>query len=101
LLRGNISSKNILQYYEVLEFIDDGYSGTAFHHPQFQRMSGDARNGRINCVVVKDLSRFVRNYIQSGGHTDYLFPSLGCRFIAINEGIDTLEKKNGPTAVWE
>ena len=75
-------------------YIDDGLTGTNFDRPQFQRMIDDVRNGRINCVVVKDLSRFGRNYIQIGEYTDYLFPTLGCRFIAINDGIDTLEKEN-------
>lgn len=75
-------------------YIDDGLTGTNFDRPQFQRMIDDVRSGRINCVVVKDLSRFGRNYIQIGEYTDYLFPSLGCRFIAINDGIDTLEKDN-------
>lgn len=73
---------------------DDGLTGTNFDRPQFQRMIDDVRNGKINCVVVKDLSRFGRNYIQIGEYTDYLFPTLGCRFIAINDGIDTLEKEN-------
>lgn len=75
-------------------YIDDGLTGTNFDRPQFQRMIDDVRSGRINCVVVKDLSRFGRNYIQIGEYTDYLFPSLGCRFVAINDGIDTLEKEN-------
>lgn len=78
----------------VSTYIDDGLTGTNFDRPQFQRMIDDVRNGSINCVVVKDLSRFGRNYIQIGEYTDYLFPSLGCRFIAINDGIDTLEKEN-------
>lgn len=78
----------------VDSYIDDGLTGTNFDRPQFQRMIDDVRNGRINCVVVKDLSRFGRNYIQIGEYTDYLFPSLGCRFVAINDGIDTLEKEN-------
>ncbi len=75
-------------------YIDDGLTGTNFERPNFQRMIDDVRNGHINCIVVKDLSRFGRNYIQIGEYTDYLFPSLGCRFIAINDGIDTLEKEN-------
>jgi DNA invertase Pin-like site-specific DNA recombinase len=75
-------------------YVDDGLTGTNFDRPNFQRMIDDVRNGRINCVVVKDLSRFGRNYIQIGQYTDYLFPTMGCRFIAINDGIDTLEKEN-------
>ena len=76
------------------EYIDDGLTGTNFDRPNFQRMIDDVRNGKINCIVVKDLSRFGRNYIQIGEYTDYLFPTLGCRFIAINDDIDTLDKEN-------
>ncbi|MFI3227674.1 MAG: recombinase family protein [Clostridia bacterium] len=76
------------------EYIDDGLSGTNFDRPSFQQMVDDARNGEINCIIVKDLSRFGRNYIEIGQYTDYIFPSIGCRFIAINDGVDTLEKEN-------
>ncbi len=76
------------------EYIDDGMTGTNFERPSFQRMVDDARNGEINCIITKDLSRFGRNYIEIGQFTDYLFPSIGCRFIAINDGVDTLEKEN-------
>ncbi len=76
------------------EYIDDGLTGTNFERPSFQRMVDDARNGEINCIITKDLSRFGRNYIEIGQYTDYLFPSIGCRFIAINDGVDTLEKEN-------
>ena len=52
-------------------------------------MIADAKSGRINVILVKDLSRFGRNYIEFGQYTDYLFPSIGCRFIALNNGVDT------------
>ena len=75
-------------------YIDDGYTGLNFERPSFQRMIDDVKNGRINLVIVKDLSRFGRNYIQFGEYTDYLFPSLGCRFIALNDSVDTLNENN-------
>ena len=74
---------------EIDVYIDDGYSGTNFQRPGVQRLIGDAKSGRINVILVKDLSRFGRNYIEFGQYTDYLFPSIGCRFIALNNGVDT------------
>lgn len=73
-------------------YCDDGYSGTNFDRPGVQRMIEDAKKKRINVILVKDLSRFGRNYIEIGQYTDYLFPSIGCRFIALNNGIDTLNQ---------
>ena len=75
-------------------YIDDGYTGLNFNRPDFQRMISDVKSGRINLVVVKDLSRFGRNYIQMGEYTDYLFPAVGCRFIALNDGVDTQSGNN-------
>ena len=79
-------------------YIDDGYTGTNFNRPGVQRLIEDAKAKRINLILVKDLSRFGRNYIEFGQYTDYLFPSLGCRFIALNNGIDTMSN-NGSTDV--
>ena len=83
---------------EVDVYIDDGYSGTNFDRPGVQRLIEDAKAKRINVILVKDLSRFGRNYIEFGQYTDYLFPSIGCRFIALNNGIDTMSD-NGSTDV--
>ena len=83
---------------EIDVYIDDGYSGTNFQRPGVQRLIADAKAGRINVILVKDLSRFGRNYIEFGQYTDYLFPSIGCRFIALNNGIDTM-KNDGSTDV--
>ena len=83
---------------EIDVYTDDGYSGTNFNRPGVQRLIEDAKAKRINLILVKDLSRFGRNYIEFGQYTDYLFPSLGCRFIALNNGIDTMSN-NGSTDV--
>ena len=83
---------------EVDVYIDDGYSGTNFNRPGVKRLIEDAKAKRINLILVKDLSRFGRNYIEFGQYTDYLFPSIGCRFIALNNGIDTMSD-NGSTDV--
>ena len=83
---------------EIDVYIDDGYTGTNFNRPGVQRLIEDAKAKRINLILVKDLSRFGRNYIEFGQYTDYLFPSFGCRFIALNNGIDTMSN-NGSTDV--
>lgn len=83
---------------EIDTYIDDGYSGTNFNRPGVKRLIEDAKAKRINVILVKDLSRFGRNYIEFGQYTDYLFPSIGCRFIALNNGIDTM-RDDGSTDV--
>jgi DNA invertase Pin-like site-specific DNA recombinase len=70
-------------------FADDGYSGVDFDRPEFQKMLEKIKNREINCVVVKDLSRFGRNYIEAGKYIEKLFPLLGVRFIAINDHYDS------------
>ena len=72
----------------VDEYIDDGWSGTNFDRPSFQRMIDDIEDGKINCVVTKDLSRLGRNYILTGQYTEIYFPSKGVRYIAINDNVD-------------
>lgn len=71
------------------EKVDDGYTGVNFERPAFQEMLEDIKTGRVNCVIVKDLSRFGRNYIEAGRYIEKIFPYLGVRFIAINDNIDT------------
>lgn len=74
--------------------VDDGYLGSNFERPAFQAMLEDIRRGIVDCVVVKDLSRFGREYIDSGKYIERLFPALGVRFIAINDNYDSLKGKN-------
>ena len=74
----------------VDEYIDDGWSGTNFERPSFQRMIDDIEDGKINCVITKDLSRLGRNYILTGQYTEIYFPSKGVRYIAINDNVDTI-----------
>lgn len=75
-------------------YCDDGVSGTTFDRPGFNQLIADATAGRINLVLCKDLSRLGRDYIEAGKYTDVVFPSLGCRFIALNDGVDTIHKNN-------
>lgn len=76
------------------EYVDDGYTGTNFERPNFQRLLKDIEKGYVNLVIVKDLSRFGRNYVRTGMFIDEFFPLHNVRFIAINDGIDTFKKNN-------
>ena len=76
----------------VDEYIDDGWSGTNFDRPAVKRLLEDAQSGKIDTIVVKDLSRFGRNYIQVGQYIDYIFPAYGIRFIALNDNLDTSDR---------
>lgn len=73
----------------IHEYADDGFSGTNGDRPAFQRMLDRIHEGSIQCVIVKDLSRFARNYILLGEYLEQIFPFLGVRFIAINDGYDS------------
>ncbi len=90
------NQRNILTKYAqergwtvIDEYVDDGYSGTNFDRPQVQRLLEDAKTGRIDTIIVKDLSRFGRNYIFVGQYVDYIFPIYNIRFIAISDNVDT------------
>lgn len=72
-------------------YIDDGFTGTDFNRPSFQRLLEDMRNGNINCVIVKDLSRLGRNYIEVGNYIEQVFPLFNIRFIAINDNVDSFK----------
>lgn len=83
----------------ISERTDDGYSGVNFDRPAFQAMMGDICAGKINCVVVKDLSRFGRNYIEAGNYIERVFPFIGVRFIAINDHYDSLERSQSDSLI--
>lgn len=79
------------QIFELVDvYMDNGYSGTNFQRPEFERLMEDLRNGKIDCIVVKDLSRFAREHIGAEDYLNNIFPFLGVRFIAINDGYDNL-----------
>lgn len=79
-----------------IEFCDDGFSGTNFERPDFQRMIEYAKKGEISCIVVKDLSRFGRDYLEVGDYLEHIFPFLGIRFKSINDHYDS-SKHEGKT----
>ena len=78
-------------FHNTMFFVDDGISGTTFDRPDFQRMQRMIENGEIGAVIVKDLSRFGRNYLDVGEYLEIKYPTLGVRFIAIQENVDTLK----------
>jgi site-specific DNA recombinase len=76
---------------KIQEFVDDGYSGTNFERPAVKEMLALCRQGEIDCIVVKDLSRFGRNYLEVGDYLEQIFPFLGIRFIGINDHFDSAD----------
>lgn len=113
LLRGRDESNSVINQRRLLEqyhqthldefydgteqdvYVDDGKTGTDTDREDFQRLLADVYSGRINCVIVKDLSRLGREYIETGRYLRQIFPAYGVRFIAINDGIDTANEHNG------
>ena len=87
LIRDYLAHHPELREYAVR--IDDGFSGSTFDRPAFKEMMADVRAGKTNCVIVKDLSRFGRNYLDAGEYIEKIFPFLGVRFIAINDNFDS------------
>lgn len=82
-------------------YVDDGFSGLDFDRPDFKRMLEDIDNGKINCVVTKDLSRLGRNYLEAGAYLEVYFPERGVRYIALNDGVDTLDAINNDLAPFK
>lgn len=90
LLTDYVSNNDNLILHDV--YIDDGFTGTNFNRPDFQRMIADIEAEKVNCVVVKDLSRFGRDYIDTGRYLERVFPELGVRFISVTDGIDSMKQ---------
>ena len=90
LLTEYVNKQDDFILYDV--YIDDGFTGTNFNRPDFQRMIRDIEDGKVNCVVVKDLSRFGRDYIDTGRYLERVFPELGVRFISVTDNIDSIKQ---------
>lgn len=88
-INDSIELKDSMQY----EFFDDGYFGTNFKRPSFEQLLEKIKKGEINCVIVKDFSRFGRDYIELGDYLERIFPFMGVRFISINDHYDSLDYK--------
>ncbi len=96
LLRAHLAGQEEFAEYEVMEFCDDGYSGTNFDRPAIRQLLELVRRKEIHCILVKDFSRFGRNYIEVCDYLDQIFPFLQVRFIAVNENYDS-SRNNGHT----
>lgn len=88
-LKAFVSNSPDFISYKVVEFCDDGYSGTNFDRPAVKALLEEVREGTVYCIIVKDLSRFGRNYIDLGDYLEQIFPFLGVRFIAVNDHYDS------------
>ncbi len=92
-----VNQKKLLNHYieqheeflSATTFVDENFTGTNFNRPDFQRMVKEIKEGRINCIIVKDLSRFGRSYLEAGNYLENVFPKYNCRFISVIDGIDT------------
>ncbi|MDE6604184.1 MAG: recombinase family protein [Lachnospiraceae bacterium] len=93
LIRSFLNGQDDMKLYD--SYVDDGFSGSNFDRPEFKRMMQDIEAGRVNCVVVKDLSRFGRDYIEAGRYLEKIFPALGVRFIALTDHYDSLSVDTG------
>lgn len=90
-----ISNHEELSKYPVKEFLDDGYSGVNFNRPGVRNLLKEVKENKVACIVVKDLSRFGRNYIEVGDYIEQIFPFLGVRFIAVSDNYDSFKNSGG------
>lgn len=93
LITDYIHHNSELSAMEIAEFCDDGYSGTSMDRPGMQKLLREMKGNQIKCVIVKDMSRFSRDYIELGTYMNHIFPFMGIRFIAINDHYDSKEHK--------
>lgn len=93
LLLGFLKKKSEFADSAVIQYVDDGYSGTGFERPGFMEMMDGVKKGKIQCVIVKDFSRFGRDYIELGDYIEHIFPFMQVRFIAVNDGYDSEDYK--------
>lgn len=91
LIRSFIQQDAELKEYEVREFCDDGWSGTGMDRPGMNQLLAEVKKNRIQCIIVKDMSRFSRDYIEMGTYLDQIFPFMGVRFIALGDHYDSRE----------
>ena len=96
IIKNFIFNDQELKKANIEEFIDEGYSGSTISRPGLDRLLAKVKQQKIDCIIVKDMSRFMRNYIEMGDYLENIFPFMGVRFIAINDDYDSSkEVQNG------
>ena len=98
-IKAYIKEHKDLMEYEISEYVDDGFSGTNSNRPAYQRLLEDLKNNQIDSIIVKDMSRFSRDYIEMGNYLENIFPFMGIRFISINDGYDSLKEGSNGTEI--
>ncbi|WP_347707442.1 recombinase family protein [Colidextribacter sp. OB.20] len=88
-LLGDFCQRHMDEFESAVEYVDDGHAGTDANRENFQQLLVNVMSGKINCVIVKDLSRFARNYSDAGSLTDNLFVQISFRFISLAENVDS------------
>lgn len=101
MLRGFIAARPEFSDAKIIEFCDDGRTGTNFERTGVSKMLDAAKHGQINCIIVKDLSRFGRDYIEVGDYLEQIFPFLGIRFIAVNDNYDSIDHPYGSAGLLD
>ena len=96
---GYIGKKTELAGYEVMEICDDGYSGTNLNRPGMIKLLDMVKKGQVGCIVVKDFSRFGRNYLTVSDYIDQIFPFMGIRFISVNDHYDSATCRGATSGV--
>lgn len=92
-----VNAQQDMKLYSIYK--DNGFTGTNFQRPAFEQMMDDVRDRRVDCIVVKDLSRFGRNYIETGYYLEKIFPFLNVRFVAMTDNYDTLKNSSSDDMV--
>lgn len=95
ILKDYIRSREEFTGFQIREHIDDGYTGTNFNRPAFQKMISLVKKNEVKTILVKDLSRFARDYIESGAYIEQIFPFMQVRFISVNDNYDSKNNENG------
>ena len=98
-LLGDFYFKHQDEFESIAEYVDDGHTGTDANREDFQRLLADVMSGKINCVIVKDLSRFARNYSDAGSLIDNLFVQMGVRFISLAENVDSYRDPDSVSSI--
>lgn len=101
MIRSYVAEHTDLASMAMTEFTDDGFSGTSVDRPAFKEMLEGVKHGVIRCIIVKDFSRFARNYIEAGDYIERTFPFLGVRFIAVTDGYDSAHLGNNDSKNME